>query len=225
MIRKRDQDLVAVLDCTEIFKGESREGNCMFKYKGRYYMCASNIYGWDASLAYYLVADSVKGPYMPTNEMMVMKGCSQDYAHVTQTGFFFNVKGSKQETVIYCGDRWAEFAGNGLGYNHWFPLSFEGQEPYFNSLSSWQLNATTGEWKVAGNNNYVLNGSFEADRKYIPSHIKPVQTELIGWVTTVIEGNKINLDSTTSPVLNYYNSQSDRKLVVGEKKSEHQRQN
>ena len=56
---------VNLLDCTKIFEGESREGNCMFKYKGKYYMCASNIYGWDASLAYYLVADSIHGPYLP----------------------------------------------------------------------------------------------------------------------------------------------------------------
>jgi len=126
--------MVNLLDCTKIFEGESREGNCMFKYKGKYYMAASNIYGWDASYAYYLVADDIRGPYLPTNDMQVMKGCEGDFAHVTQTGFFFNVKGSKQETVVYCGDRWADFAGNGLGYNQWFPLSFDGAKPYFNSL-------------------------------------------------------------------------------------------
>jgi beta-xylosidase len=53
--------MVNLLDCTKIFQGESREGNCMFKYKGKYYMCASNIYGWDASYAYYLVADDIRG--------------------------------------------------------------------------------------------------------------------------------------------------------------------
>jgi hypothetical protein len=209
--------MVNLLDCTKIFQGESREGNCMFKYKGKYYMMASNIYGWDASYAYYLVADDIRGPYLPTNDMQVMKGSESDYAHVTQTGFFFNVKGSKQETVVYCGDRWANFAGNGLGYNQWFPLSFDGAVPYFNSLGSWNLNAKTGEWNVAADNNYVRNGSFEADRRKIPSHVKPVQEYLLGWVTTVIDGNKISLDSTVSPVLNYFNSESDRKTVTGEK--------
>ncbi|RYZ28443.1 MAG: beta-xylosidase [Chitinophagaceae bacterium] len=208
---------VNLLDCTQVFKGESREGNCMFKYKGRYYMCASNIYGWDASFAYYLVSDNVRGPYEPVNNMLVMKGSEADYAHVTQTGFFFNIKGSKQETVVYCGDRWADFAGNGLGYNQWFPLSFDGKEPYFNSLSSWNLNSKTGEWTVANDNNYAKNGSFEADRKLVPMHVKPVQTELMGWTTTVIEGNKVSLDSTTSPVLNYNNTEADRKIVIGEK--------
>lgn len=211
------EDKVNLLDCTEIFSGASREGNCMFKYMGKYYMSASNIYGWDASLAYYLVADNIRGPYLPKNDMLVMKGTENDYAHVTQTGFFFSVKGSKRETIVYCGDRWADFAGNGLGYNQWVPLSFEDSIPYFNSLSSWNLNEKTGEWKVADDNNFVKNGSFEADRKYIPSHVKPVQTELTGWTTTVIQGNKSSLDSNTSPVLNHNNSVDERKTVIGER--------
>ena len=104
-----------------------------------------------------------------------------------------------------------------MGYNHWLPLSFDGLTPYFNSLNSWKLNAKTGEWKVADDNNYVKNGSFEADRRRIPSPVKPVQEYLSGWLTTVIEGIKISLDSTVSPNLNYFNSESDRKFVIGEK--------
>lgn len=208
---------VDLLDCTKVFQGESREGNCMFKYAGKYYMCASNIYGWDASFAYYLVADNIRGPYTPTNDMQVMPGCSDDYAHVSQTGFFYTVKGSKQETVIYCGDRWADFAGNGLGYNQWCPVSFTGTTPYFNSLSSWNFDIQTGKWKVADDNNYVKNGSFEADRNSIPSNYKPIQKYLLGWVTTVIEGNEIEVNNVNSPVLNHLNSESDRKIVMGEK--------
>jgi hypothetical protein len=208
---------VDLLDCTQVFKGESREGNCMFKYNNRYYMFASNIYGWDASYAYYLVADDIRGPYTPTNEMLVMKGSSDDFAHVTQTGFFCSVKGSEEETIVYCGDRWANFAGNGLGYNQWFPLSFEGATPHFNSLGSWNLDAKTGKWKVADDNNYVKNGSFEGDRRYIPSNFKPVQLQLTGWITAVSKGNEIGFDSSISPVLNYFNTESDRKIVIGEK--------
>lgn len=208
---------VTLLDCKEVFKGESREGNCMFKYQNRYYMFASNIYGWDASFAYYLVADDIRGPYVPTNDMLVMKGCEEDFAHISQTGFFFSVKGSQKETIVYCGDRWADFAGNGLGYNQWCPISFDEKIPYFNSLSSWNLNAQTGIWKVAADNNYVKNGSFEADRRHIPSPVKPVQIQLTGWASEVIEGNKIGLDSINSPVLNHFNTESERKTVVGEK--------
>ena len=146
-----------------------------------------------------------------------MNGTSDDYAHVTQTGFFVNVKGSRQETVIYCGDRWANFAGNGLGYNQWFPLSFDGHTPYFNSLGSWNLDVKTGEWNVAKDNNYVKNGSFEADRRRVPNPIKPVQLQFTGWKTKVIKGNAISFDTIRSPYLNHNNSESDRKVVIGEK--------
>lgn len=208
---------VDLLDHTQIFRGAGREGNCMFKYKGRYYMFASNLYGWDSSYAYYLVADDIRGPYLPENNMLITPGSMDDYAHVTQTGFFVNVKGSKQETVVYCGDRWANFAGNGLGYNQWVPLSFDGKTPHFNSLDSWNLNARTGEWEVAKNNNYAKNGSFEADRKYIPAAEKPLQEQLKGWYSKVYQGNDIVIGSSDSPVLNFYNTQEDRKVVVGEK--------
>lgn len=209
--------MINLLDCTKVFEGKSREGNCMFKYKRRYYMVASNIYGWDASFAYYLVADNIRGPYLPTNEMLVMDGCADDYAHVTQTGFFVTVKGSKTETVVFCGDRWADFAGNGLGYNHWFPLSFDGSTPHFNSVSSWDLDTKSGQWNVARGNNYVKNGSFEADRRNVPNPVKPMQLQLTGWVSTVLEGNTISLDSSSSPSLNHNNSETDRKVVIGEK--------
>jgi hypothetical protein len=207
---------VTLLDCTKIYEGEGREGNCMFKYKGRYYACASDLYGWDASNAYYLVADDIRGPYLPVNHMLIMKGSVEDYGHVSQSGFFYTIKGSKQETVIFCGDRWSEFAGNGLGYNQWCPLSFDGLTPYFNSVSSWKLNAYTGEWQVSADNNWVRNGSFEADRKRIPSTIKPVQLQLSGWATTVISGRPISMDAL-SPALNHDNDEADRKLVTGEK--------
>ena len=208
---------INLLDCTEVFKGESREGNCLFKYNNKYYMFASNIYGWDASFAYYLTADDIRGPYVPVNDMLVMNGASEDFAHISQTGFFFSVKGNKQETIVFCGDRWANFAGNGLGYNQWCPLSFEGKVPYFNSVSSWNLEEKTGIWKVAHDNNYIKNGSFEADRRHIPSPVKPVQIQLTGWASEVMEGNAIGLDSINSPVLNHFNTQSERKVVIGEK--------
>ncbi|GGA70925.1 beta-xylosidase [Flavobacterium palustre] len=208
---------VTILDCTKIFQGASREGNCMFKYKNKYYMAASNIYGWDASFAYYLVSDNIRGPYLPTNDMQIMPGSEEDYAHVTQTGFFYTIKQKDKETVLYCGDRWADFAGNGLGYNQWFPLSFNGSEPYFNSLSSWNLDEKTGNWNVAADNNYVKNGSFEADRNKIPSSFKPVQEQLLGWKTEIIKGNKISITDKNSPQLNYFNTEEDRKEVIGEK--------
>lgn len=208
---------VTLLDCNQVYKGSGREGNCMFKYKGKYYICASDLYGWNSSNVYYLESSSIYGPYTPTNNMLKMPGSTSDYGHVTQTGFFYTVKGSVQETVIYCGDRWADFAGNGNGYNQWCPLSFLSNAPYFNSLSQWSLNEETGEWVVGKDNNYVKNGSFEADRVNIPSGNKPVQTYLTGWSFVVSKGNTIAVGAASSPVLNASNSSTDRAVVIGNK--------
>lgn len=208
-----DDGTIGLLDCHEVFKGESREGNCMFKHGGKYYLCASNIYGWDGSLAYYLVSDHIYGPYLPTNDMQVMQGCEQDYAHVSQTGFFTYAG----DAVIFCGDRWAEFAGNGLGYNQWVPLTFDEQvKPVFHSLSAWELDATNGRWRISPDNNYILNGSFEADRRIVPIAVKPRQDFLRGWETRVLKGNTVSADNPRTPHLNYDNTREDRKQVIGE---------
>jgi hypothetical protein len=70
---------------------------------------------------------------------------------------------------------------------------------------------------VAQDNNYIKNGSFEADRKNIPSPVKPVQEQLTGWTSIVMEGSEISNDSSASPVLNHNNTEEDRKVVIGER--------
>ena len=169
----RAKDYLAVDTATRIFGGVGREGNTMFKYNGHYYFCSSDLHGWNASHTYCISATNILGPY---GAEFIMAGTDSDFSHVTQTGFFITVNGSTQSTVIFAGDRWSDFAGNGLGYNQWMPLSFNGTTPQFQSLSEWSLNATTGQWTVGPNNNYALNPSFEADR---------VTTTLpAGWTAT-----------------------------------------
>lgn len=155
------------------------EGDCMFKYNGKYYFTGSDLYGWHGSRVYVFQSDSILGDYhkiRPDYNISeadsarqlpyIMKNAKKSYAHNSQTGFYYTLHGSKQETVIYCGDRWSDFCGNGLGYNQWVPLSFEGENdmPVFNDLSQWRLDAETGEWSVGEGNNYLSNPQFDADR-------------------------------------------------------------
>ena len=44
-----------------------------------------------------------------------------------------------------------------------------------------------------------------------------MQVQLTGWASEVLEGNKIGLDSINSPVLNHFNTENERKVVIGEK--------
>ena len=189
-----------------VFAGHGREGNCMFMHRGKYYLCASDLYGWDGSRAYWMVADSPMGPYRKSldGDMFLMRNAVEDYCHVSQTGFFVTVRGAEQETVVFCGDRWTQFADNGIGFNVWTPLSFDGDEPVFNSLSEWSLDAATGRWAVGSGNNYVRNGSFDADRRQIPIRHKPDQDFVSGWTVEPAGG-----------FLNATNKTCDKAFVTG----------
>ncbi len=173
----RAADFLATDSATLVFHGPGREGNCMFKYNGRYYFNSSDLHGWNASHTYTISATNIMGPYSAET---VMANTDADFSHVTQTGFFITVHGSQQTTVIFAGDRWSDFAGNGIGFNQWMPLTFAGSAPQFQSLSQWSLDARAGTWSVGPGNNYALNPSFEADRV--------AMTQPAGWTTSTTTG-------------------------------------
>jgi len=169
----RASDSLNVEPATRIFGGAGREGNAMFKYNGMYYFCSSDLHGWNASHSYYIAASNIMGPY---GKEGIIGNTDADFSHVSQTGFFITVAGTAASTVIFAGDRWSDFAGNGLGYNQWCPLTFDGATPSIASVSSWSLDAAAGTWTVGPDNNYALNPSFEADRV--------TMTQPAGWTTS-----------------------------------------
>jgi hypothetical protein len=169
---------------TRVFRGTGREGNAMFKYGGTYYFCSSDLHGWNTSQTYCISSKNILGPY---GSEFVLDGTQNDFSHVTQTGFFITVKGTKNSFVIFAGDRWSNFAGNGIGYNQWMPVTFENGKPRFRSYSEWKFDAITGEWAVGEGNNWVLNPTFEADRVS--------QTSLTGWKVSPVDASNINSTS------------------------------
>ena len=160
------------------------EGDCMFKYKDHYYFTGSDLYGWRGSRVYVFESKDILGDYKlkpdyidtsksSSNLPYIMPGAKYSYAHNSQTGFYYTLHGSKQDTVIYCGDRWCDFGTHGIGYNQWVPLTMDGYTPHFNDLSQWKLNSETGEWTIGDGNNYIANNEFDADRVDVKS--------LTGW--------------------------------------------
>ncbi|WP_215732183.1 family 43 glycosylhydrolase [Lentzea atacamensis] len=167
----RESDSLRIEPAVQIgYNAAGREGNAMFKLDGKYYHAASALHGWNTSVTHVLESNSIQSGY---SGEYTLAGTEMDYSHVTQTGFFVTVKGTKQNTVIFAGDRWADFAWNGHGYNQWMPVTRTGARPQFHSVSQWQFNVTTGEWRVGPQNNYVLNPDFQADRIIVST--------LTGW--------------------------------------------
>ena len=176
----RPSDFLQVEPASNIYNSSAggREGNIMFKHAGTYYFCSSDLHGWNASHTYCIDSSKVASGY---SSEFVLSGTDADFSHVTQTGLAFAVNGTSGSFVVFGGDRWADFAGNGIGYNQWVPLSFNGTTPTFHSLSQWNVDATAGTWSVGAGNNYVLNPSFEADR---------VSTStMAGWTDTANVAN------------------------------------
>jgi hypothetical protein len=175
----RAADFLAVDSATEVYSSSAggREGNCMFKFGGRYYLNSSDLHGWNASHTYSISAADIMGPY---STELVIGNTDADFSHVSQSGLFVTVHGTQQTTVIFGGDRWSDFAGNGVGYNQWVPLTFDGTTPSMASLSEWSIDAATGTWSVGPGNNYALNPSFEADRV--------AMTQPAGWITSTTTG-------------------------------------
>lgn len=168
--RLRPSDYLYVEPAKEIHKGGGREGNVLFKHDDTYYFISSDLHGWNTSHTYCITATNIWGPY---SSEFIMEGTRDDYSHVTQSGLAFAVNGTEGSFAMFGGDRWSDFAGNGVGYNQWCPITFDGKKPIFNSLSQWNINAKEGTWSVGSGNNYVLNPNFEADRISV--------TNMRGW--------------------------------------------
>ncbi len=179
--RIAESDSLSVEPAVEVgYNADGREGNAMFELDGTYYLAASDLHGWNSSVNHVIESTSgdIQGDY--TDEY-TLTGTEMDYSHVTQTGFFVTVQGTEQTTVLYAGDRWADFAWNGIGYNQWMPITQDDSgELRFHSVSQWEFNAATGEWRVGPENNHILNPDFQADRIIVP--------EVQGWTNYVESG-------------------------------------
>ncbi|GAA3439288.1 family 43 glycosylhydrolase [Kutzneria kofuensis] len=171
----RSSDFLHVETAANIYNSSSggREGNIMFKHDGTYYFCSSDLHGWNASHTYCITSSKISSGY---SSEFVLQGTDADFSHVTQTGLAFTVTGSAGSFVVFGGDRWSDFAGNGIGYNDWLPITFNGKTPVFHSLSEWTVDAAAGTWATGKGNNYVLNPSAEADRVS--------QSTLAGWTNS-----------------------------------------
>ncbi|MET7283670.1 family 43 glycosylhydrolase [Kribbella sp. NPDC005582] len=178
----RTSDFLHVEAAKNIFNSPvGREGNIVFKNAGTYYFCSSDLHGWNSSQTYCISSRNIMGPY---SSEFVLQGTSADFSHVTQTGLAFTVTGTSGSFVMFGGDRWSDFAGNGLGYNDWVPVTFNGTTPVFHSLSQWNVDAAAGTWSVGAGNNYVMNPGAEADRV--------AQSALAGWTNVgSVNNNKL----------------------------------
>jgi len=128
---------------------QGQEADNMFERNGLYYLIMSNLAGWSYSSAYAVWSSSPTTPADYTADA-AFQGTTADYTHHSQVSFGLEIKGSSSTGYIMAGDRWSDFdssyrsAGYGEGYNEWCPVSFNGNQPIYNSVGSFQVDAATG---------------------------------------------------------------------------------
>eukprot|EP00833_Pecoramyces_ruminatium_P001063 jgi/Orpsp1_1/1175095/evm.model.c7180000052590.1 len=87
----------------------------------KYYFSASDLHDWKDSHSYNCDLTIVFGDLFLIGYDMddTDADCSPSFS---QTDFFFlfTIKATKQETTIFYGDRWSDFADNGTDYNQRF---------------------------------------------------------------------------------------------------------
>lgn len=121
-----------------------QEAAAIFKRGDTYYYFTSLCQGWRSSVTRYRTATNVAGPWsantiVPTNP-------ASNVSFNTQHDFVLKVTGTDGDAYVYCGDRWSNFTGNGVGRNAWFPLSFDANGvPMINAPT---LAVDGGDWTI-----------------------------------------------------------------------------
>ena len=134
---------------------QGQEADEMFYSTGtsQYYFLTSQTHGWGYSFAYQIYSSSPTTGYSADAELT---GTVANNTHFSQISFVYPVVGSANNTYLLACDRWADFdsdyasAGFPNGYYVWQPQSASSgykNNPTFWNLTTWQLDAATGNWQ------------------------------------------------------------------------------
>jgi hypothetical protein len=149
------------------WKAGVQEAAAIIKRGTTYYYFTSLCNGWNSSETRYRTASSMAGPW--TSNPLVPTNPSSTNSFNTQHDFILPVTGTAGTTYIYCGDRWSNYTGSGIGRYGWYPLSFDvagvptiNAPAYATNGGDWVLDLAAGTWSAASSN-LLLNPGFESD--------------------------------------------------------------
>ena len=134
---------------SKIFEGFEmckREAPYIVKRNGVYYWFHSDMRGWESSETKYSVATALEGPW--SEQKLVATEPETLDSYNSQHDFIITVKGLNKTSYVYCGDRYSNFHGQGIGRYVWIPLEFVDDRPVLKFYSSWSIDVTTGEWSA-----------------------------------------------------------------------------
>lgn len=116
------------------------EGGAIVHYKDLYYVVGSQLTGWRPNPNVYAVSHSLTGPWTETADIAPPGTNTYD----SQSSMLLKISGTKTETVIYMGDRWAPKQLWDSRYI-WMPLEIGDGRLRLPKPQPWTIDIKTGK--------------------------------------------------------------------------------
>lgn len=133
-------DYLSVVEHTRLFAGQRREAPAIVKLGQRYFMFSSACTGWAPNQCKLSWSDNLK------EDWSQLENIGDNKAFRTQPAAILEVKGTKDTTYLYVGDRWKD-PNLAQSKTIIFPVTFTDTSCDFRYRDSFEINFKTGEWR------------------------------------------------------------------------------
>jgi len=133
-------DYLEAKDCKWLFKDMRREAPAIVKVDGVYYMLSSACTGWEPNQCMLSYSKNMLEGWS------TLEPIGDRIAYDTQAASILTIKGTKQTTYLYVGDRWMD-PDLPNSKTIIFPLVFKNGKCDIVPLEKFKINFKTGEWK------------------------------------------------------------------------------
>lgn len=133
-------DYHEAVEHTELFSWQGREAPAIVKIGNRYFMFNSACSGWDPNQCKMSYTTNLK------NGWSNLDNVGNPIAYDTQAAAILEIKGTRQTTYLYVGDRWQD-PDLPNTKTIIFPITFNGTRCEFKYHERFDINFVTGEWR------------------------------------------------------------------------------
>jgi len=144
------EDYLSVVNHTQLFPWQRREAPAIVRINNRYFMLSSACTGWDPNQCKLAYSDDLRSGWSE------LKNIGNQIAYDTQAAAILEVKGTKQTTYLYVGDRWQD-PNLPNTKTIMFPITFSDTSCDFVYHERFDLNFATGEWRETPMNGYFAD--------------------------------------------------------------------
>lgn len=133
-------DYLRVEEHTRLFAWQRREAPAIVRLSSRYFMFSSACSGWDPNQCKLSYSNSLESGWSD------LKNVGNAIAYDTQAAAILEIRGTKQTTYLYVGDRWQD-PDLPNTKTIMFPITFNGTSCEFKYRERFDINFVTGEWR------------------------------------------------------------------------------